>query len=144
MVPKKILFCLDFSRYSERAREAAIAYAKCFDANLIVLNVVNTRFFEHPAIVDSPSYARAYDEAQTIAQNKLTDAVDQISKEVKNVTSASRTGSPGEEIIKYATSENIDLIIMGSKGRTGFSRLLLGSAAETVVKSAPCDVLIAK
>jgi nucleotide-binding universal stress UspA family protein len=144
MAPKKILFCLDFSRYSERAREVAIAYANCFDASLIVLNVVNTRFFEHPAIIDSPEYARAYDNAQETAQKKLNEATEELQKKVKNVKGATRTGSPGEEIIKFATSENIDLIIMGQKGRTGFSRLLLGSAAETVVKSAPCDVLIAR
>jgi nucleotide-binding universal stress UspA family protein len=135
---------LDFSRYSERAREVAITYAKCFDASLIVLNVVNTRFFEHPAIVDSPEYGQAYDNAQKVAEKKLSEVTEQIRKEVKDVKSASRTGSPGEEIIKYATNENVDLIIMGQKGRTGFSRLLLGSAAETVVKSAPCDVLIAR
>jgi universal stress protein A len=141
MVPKKILFCLDFSRYSERTREVAVDYAKNFGASLLVLNVVNTRFFSHPAIMDSPTYERAYDEAQQVAQSKLNDVVDAIRKEFPNVKAFSRTGAPGDEIIKLAEEESVDLIVMGAKGRTGFSRLLLGSAAETVVKSAPCDVL---
>lgn len=142
MVPKKVLFCLDFSRYSERTREVAVDYAKNFGASLLVLNVVNTRFFSHPEIMDSPAYERAFDEAQKGAQNKLNEFVDTIRKEFPNVKAFSRTGVPGEEIIKLAGEESVDLIIMGAKGRTGFSRLLLlGSAAEAVVKSAPCDVL---
>lgn len=141
MVPKKILFCLDFSRYSERTREVAVSYAKNFGASLLVLNVVNTRFFSHPAIMDSPSYGRAFDEAQEVAQNKLDEVTQSIRKEFPDVTAVSRIGAPGEEIIKLAAEESVDLIVMGAKGRTGFSRILLGSAAETVVKSAPCDVL---
>jgi nucleotide-binding universal stress UspA family protein len=60
------------------------------------------------------------------------------------VKAVSRTGVPGEEILKLAAEEPVDLIVMGAKGRTAFSRILLGSAAETVVKSAPCDVLMVK
>lgn len=141
MVPKKILFCLDFSRYSERAREVAVEYAKSFGASLIVLNVVNTRFFSHPAIMDSPTYGRAFDEAQQTAESQLNSIVESIRRDLVDVTAASRTGVPGDEILKLAEEESVDLIVMGTKGRTGFSRLLLGSAAETVVKSAPCDVL---
>jgi nucleotide-binding universal stress UspA family protein len=67
---KKILLCLDFSQHSERAREVALDYAKRFGTSLLVLNVVNTRFFSHPAIMDSPVYGQAFDEAQVAAQNK--------------------------------------------------------------------------
>jgi universal stress protein A len=141
MIPKKILFCLDFSRYSERAREVAVTYAKNFGASLLVLNVVNTRFFEHPAIMDAPAYSKAYDEAQRIAQGKVEEITESIRQELPDVKAFSRTGVPGEEILKLASEESVDLIVMGAKGRTGFSRLLLGSAAETVVKSASCDVL---
>jgi nucleotide-binding universal stress UspA family protein len=141
MVPKKILLCLDFSQYSDRTRDVALNYAKNFGARLLVLNVVNTRFFSHPAIMDLPSYGRAFDEAQEVAQNKLNEVAASIKNEIQDVRAFSRIGVPGEEILKLAAEESVDLIIMGAKGRTGFSRMLLGSAAETVVKSAPCDVL---
>ncbi|HMK35774.1 MAG TPA: universal stress protein [Desulfomonilaceae bacterium] len=141
MIPKKILLCVDFSRYSERASEVAADYAKNFGASLLVLNVVNTRFFSHPAIMDSPAYGRAFDEAQQIAQKKLMEVADNIKKKVPDLKSFSRTGVPGEEIIKLAAEQSVDLIIVGTMGRTGVSRLLLGSAAETVIKSASCDVL---
>jgi len=144
MVHKKILCCLDFSQYSDRTREVALDYAKSFGASLLVLNVVNTRFFSHPAIMDSSAYGQAFDEAQEAARKKLDDVEKSIGKEIQDVKAFSRTGVPGEEILKLAAEESVDLIVMGAKGRTGFSRMLLGSAAETVVKSAPCDVLTVK
>lgn len=141
MAPKKILFCLDFSRYSERTRDVAVEYAKSFGASLLVLNVVNTRFFSHPAIMDSPTYGRAFDEAQQSAETQLHSYVESIKRDLADVRGFSRTGVPADEILKLADEESVDLIVMGAKGRTGFSLLLLGSAAEAVVKSAPCDVL---
>jgi nucleotide-binding universal stress UspA family protein len=53
-------------------------------------------------------------------------------------------GDPATEIIRYATASNIDLIVMGTHGRTGLERLLLGSVAEQVLRGAPCSVLVAK
>jgi nucleotide-binding universal stress UspA family protein len=53
-------------------------------------------------------------------------------------------GDPAEEIIDYANSANIDLIVMGTHGRTGLERLLLGSVAEKVLRGAQCSVLVAK
>jgi hypothetical protein len=53
-------------------------------------------------------------------------------------------GSPAEEIIRYATDQGIDLIVMGTHGRTGLERLLMGSVAEQVVRGAPCSVLVVK
>jgi nucleotide-binding universal stress UspA family protein len=140
MAPKKILSCLDFSQCSDRTRDVALDYAKDFGARFLVLNVVNTRFFSHPAIMDLPSYGRAFDEAQEVAQNKLNEVAASIKNEIQDLRAFSRIGVPGEEILELAAEESVDLIIMGAKGRTGFSRMLLGSAAETVVKSGPCDV----
>ena len=55
-----------------------------------------------------------------------------------------RVGYPFEEIILMANDPNIDLIIIGSRGRSGIRRLLLGSTAEPVVEHAPCPVLVVK
>ena len=54
------------------------------------------------------------------------------------------TGEPAAAIVEFARSENVDLIVMGTHGRTGFSRLLMGSVAEAVVRKAPCPVLTLK
>jgi len=53
-------------------------------------------------------------------------------------------GDPAEEIIHYAVAADIDLIVMGTHGRTGLDRLLMGSVAEKVLRGAPCSVLVAK
>jgi nucleotide-binding universal stress UspA family protein len=52
-----------------------------------------------------------------------------------------RLGTPSEEIVNYADEHEIDLIVMGTHGRTGVARVLLGSVAEKVVRKAPCPVL---
>jgi nucleotide-binding universal stress UspA family protein len=54
------------------------------------------------------------------------------------------TGNPAEEIIRYAADQRIDLIVMGTHGRTGLERLLMGSVAEKVLRGALCSVLIVK
>jgi nucleotide-binding universal stress UspA family protein len=54
------------------------------------------------------------------------------------------TGRPGTEIVDFAVDNNIDLIVMASHGRSGISRLLLGSIAEEVMRKAPCPVLVVK
>jgi nucleotide-binding universal stress UspA family protein len=53
-------------------------------------------------------------------------------------------GSPVNEIVEFAERENVDLIVMASHGRTGLSRLLMGSIAEGVMRKAPCPVLIVR
>ena len=53
-------------------------------------------------------------------------------------------GKPTVEIVKYATENAVDLIVIGTKGKRGFELLLLGSVAEKVVQSAPCKVLVVK
>jgi len=55
-----------------------------------------------------------------------------------------RVGETYQRIVEYAEQEGIDLIVMGTHGRTGVSRLLMGSVAENVVRHAPCPVLLAR
>jgi nucleotide-binding universal stress UspA family protein len=144
MIPTQILFCADFSDNSLKAREIAVAYAKEFSAGLIVLNVVNTRFLKHPALLDLPVYEEAFQGVEEMAKEKLDRLGTELRNEIPNTKTFSRKGVPGEEIVYFASEENIDLIIMGTKGRTGFSHLLIGSTAETVVRHAPCAVITVK
>ena len=53
-------------------------------------------------------------------------------------------GDPATEIARFAADANIDLIVMGTHGRTGLERMLLGSVAEQTLRSAPCSVLVVK
>jgi nucleotide-binding universal stress UspA family protein len=70
-------------------------------------------------------------------QDRLTDA----DRERGAVAILEQSDEPANEILRYARSADIDLIVMGTHGRTGLARVVLGSVAETVVRTAPCPVL---
>ncbi len=141
MIPKKILFCADFSENSEKARLLAMAYAKTFGAKLLVLNVINTRVLKHPALVDLPVYDEAFKGVEETASANLAALGDDCRKQIPDVTAHARMGIPADEIIKFADEQSVDLIVMGTHGRTGLGHLLMGSAAESVVRTAQCPVM---
>jgi universal stress protein A len=141
MIPKKILFCADFSENSECAKQLALAYAKSFGAKLLVLNVINTRVLKHPALVDLPVYDEAFKGVEEVAGAKLAALGEDCRKQITDVTTEARTGAPADEVLKFADQQDIDLIVMGTHGRTGLGHLLMGSVAETVVRTAQCPVL---
>jgi universal stress protein A len=74
------------------------------------------------------------------AQTKLHDFADKHLKEVVPMQVRAAVGKPAEEILRVAREEKVDLIVMGTHGRTGVRHLLLGSVAEEVTRHAPCPV----
>jgi nucleotide-binding universal stress UspA family protein len=85
---------------------------------------------KHPLIIDLVD--RAHTELRDFAYKNLKDAVPlQVNVAV---------GKPAEEILRVAREEKVDLIIMGTHGRTGVRHLLLGSVAEAITRAAPCPV----
>ena len=75
----------------------------------------------------------------------VAEALDKIAAKAKDkgltVRPLMRTGAPAQEIVDLATAEHADLVIMGTHGRGGVSRVLLGSVADRVIRLAPCPVL---
>lgn len=63
---------------------------------------------------------------------------------IPSIHRAVRVGDPVDGILQYVKAQDIDLVVMGSHGRTGFSHLFLGSVAEAVVRRAPCPVLVVR
>jgi len=144
---KKILVAVDGSNPSLNASTYAIEMAKRNDAELIVLNIVSP----------TPYSQFEYDnigrmkEIETIdkenAQQKIVDKVKQkaIEKKVNVKTDVLiKYTSVVKEIVEYAEEMNVDMIVIGSKGMTGFKKLLLGSVASGVVKYSHCPVLVVK
>ncbi|QLK27519.1 universal stress protein [Natrinema zhouii] len=78
------------------------------------------------------------------AQDLLSSAEDRAAEEGCSIDTAVVTGQPADVIVDYATENAIDLIVVGSHGRTGFSRVLLGSVAERVARQAPVPVTIVR
>jgi universal stress protein A len=119
---REILFVTDFSDVSRRAGATAAGYARHFAARLHVLHVV-------PPSQDPEPEPRALREAAAELGPGLTTVL------------ATSSGLVARQIVDYAARHRIDLIVMGTHGRTGFSHALLGSVAEAVVRRAPCPVL---
>jgi len=134
-----ILYPTDFSVSSEAALEVATAVAQRSGARLVITHVKNddaptrasTDSISIPSDVDETSLTRMLDEIHP------TDA----NVEHKHVL---LSGDPAEEILRLAERERADLIVMSTHGRTGLSRMLLGSVAESVVRRARCPVLTLK
>jgi len=117
-----ILFATDFSETSRVAGRTAAALARHFGGRLHVLHVV-------PPVTDPTPAAPA-----------LRGAVLDLGEGL-SLVSATATGLAASEIVKYARRNAIDLIVLGTHGRTGFSRALLGHVAEAVTRRAGCPVL---
>ena len=117
-----ILFPTDFSPASEAAGRVACAVAEQAGARLHVLHVV-------PPVTDPSMGAERLARVATSLGGGLP------------VETALLTGRAGRGIVDYARDKRIDLIVLGTHGRTGVSHAILGSVAETVVRLAPCLVL---
>lgn len=120
-IVKEILFATDFSESSDAAARVAREYARQFGARLHALHVV------WPA-------------ADTTESPLLSKLAEELGAEVP-VVAAVESGAPAGRIVHYAERHGIDLIVLGTHGRTGMTRALLGSVAERVVRTAPCPVL---
>lgn len=141
MTPRTILCPIDFSAGSRYALRVAIRIAKEAGAPLVLVHawVVPTA----TTAGDLPMPGDALQALVDDAQRGLTDALGEVKRAgVERVTSQLVSGPPAERVAGIATPR--DLIVMGTHGRTGLSRVLLGSVAERVVRQAPCSVLVAR
>src|SRR5579862_8449988 len=131
---KHVLVATDFGEASDAALEYGRALAHTFGASLHLLHVMENPFLR-PAAGD-PGRLEA------VAQNHLVERVTDSDRTALHVTAALKMSDrPAEEIVEYAKMHRIDLIVMGTHGRGVMARLLVGSVAEMVVRTAPCPVL---
>jgi nucleotide-binding universal stress UspA family protein len=136
----KILIPTDGSEYTKEAIKKGLELAKVLDAEVTALYVVDqTSFINFP--MDSTIVS-----VYSLLEKEGKDAVDFIKSEGAklglNVNVKIEEGSPPRKILE--TSKQHDLIVMGTLGRTGVSKLLLGSVAEKVVRFAECPVLVVR
>lgn len=140
---KKILFPTDFSRCAEQALAHAVFLAEKYGSEIHVLHIV-TLFEDQPSIV-SDEIAETEDmirRLEDIAEKQLIKVVDSHSADDMKIFTATKRGiSAAPAILDYASDNDIDLIVMGTHGRRGLGHLLLGSAAEEVVRLSECPVL---
>lgn len=139
MLPiNNILHPTDFSQNSENAWHMACALARDHGATvtLIHVNLLPTMAYGEFGAVPPETYDKQKLEEQ-LTQIEPTDPTLDVQRFLLE-------GDPAEEIIRFAKETMCDLIVMGTHGRTGLGRLLMGSVAETVMRRAPCPVLTVK
>jgi nucleotide-binding universal stress UspA family protein len=132
---KKILYPTDFSSYSNQAYFHAVALAENHNASLTVL------FVYTPDIV-TPGEPPDEATAKRYWQNQL-EQIRPVDPSIA-VHHVLLEGDPAREIVRYSRDASMDLVVMGTHGRTGLERLLVGSVAERVMKDASCSVLVVK
>lgn len=142
---KRILCPVDFSDNSDHAMRYAAALAGTFNSELTLLHVVAPVVAVLPGETALPDTQQEdIDELAEACRERLEQTVGALTADGLAVQHKVLNGVPFVEIIRYARDREIDLIIMGTHGRTGLGHLLIGSVAERVVRKAPCPVLTVK
>jgi universal stress protein A len=140
ILPKTILVPIDFSPFSEHALDYAIALAEKLGAKVHLLNVVGIAPMGIPEVGVTVT-APLIDDMVAGNQGAL-DKLAQARRHTGTIGNVMlRTGDARDLILRTCEEINADLIVMGTHGRRGVSRALLGSVAENVVRTAPCPVL---
>jgi nucleotide-binding universal stress UspA family protein len=140
---QRILFPTDFSQYNDAALQYASTLAAEADALLYIVHVDEMRDLN--AAMGESGYliaAAVAHEGRPELRRRLEEVVPTTEELIYEHYYL--RGSPVTEILRFAERENVDLIVMGSHGRTGLSRLLMGSIAEGVMRKAPCPVLVVR
>jgi nucleotide-binding universal stress UspA family protein len=145
----KILIAVDGSNASMHAADYGISLAEKYKAQLSIMNVLDVYTLKQTSssVIVAPTYGL---KEVVEVMRQVQKWVDKIKKkaEEKNIQSKAELlelkKSVVATIVNYAESEKIDLIVVGTKGRSGLRKLLLGSVAEGVVTYAHCPVLVVK
>lgn len=137
---RRIVCPVDFSPISKRALDHAAVIARWYEAELVVLHVIPfmPTIFGFPAAVDAAAVAAA--DADAVIPT-LTEFVAQAETMVSATRTMVRSGSPAVEILQCAAEAEADLLVLGTHGRTGFERFMVGSVTEKILRKAPCPVL---
>jgi len=138
---KKILFPVDLSDVSQKIVPWISMMAEKFEAQICLLFVARSFEYLHSFELASPdidNFALSFIKG---AQKQIQKFVDAQFKEYPDLKTDIASGDPADMILEYITSEEIDLVIMGTHGRKGLNHILFGSVAERVVKMSPVPVL---
>jgi nucleotide-binding universal stress UspA family protein len=139
---KKILHATDFSKASARALQEAIKLARENQARLLVVHVIEpTPYVAGGEFGGAEIYTKLEDMAKRNAQSSMTKLLQRLKKLKIKAESLLLRGSSHDQIVKAAKSKKADMIVIGTHGRTGLSKLFMGSVAGKVVSLATCPVM---
>ena len=154
---KKILLALDGSESSQKAAQAALELAEKLKADLVVLHAISPPTTYYHSTIASPTgmslpapSQHEIDAYYAYAKKVATSIVGEVESKGKKLSIHVKTEIPEavssvvETILNHAAKENVDLIVVGTRGLGGFKKLLLGSVSNGIVSHAPCPVLVVR
>jgi nucleotide-binding universal stress UspA family protein len=127
--------------------DAALSYAleEYPDAEITVLTVIDPTEMGYGSMEAAPStFDRLQQAAEDRAERVLEDATSMAAAHDRDVTTETVLGVPSREIVEWVEEHDVDGVIVGSHGRQGVTRVLLGSVAETVVRRSPVPVTVVR
>ena len=139
MMYEKILVPTDGSEFAKKAQQHALFLSKVSGAEIIAVSVTENNFVNGLPLDDE-----IYQLNQILKERseENLNEFDELNEDNLKITHVIREGSPARVILEVAQEEDVDLIVMGSSGKSGFDRFIMGSVADKVVNSAKCAVLV--
>ncbi|OPY87775.1 MAG: putative universal stress protein [Smithella sp. PtaU1.Bin162] len=143
---KKVLFCTDFSENSDCAFDYAFGVAKRDDSILYILHIIpdipDQYFAELQTFVKKDNIHDVNKALEKSCKKKYEKQYLSKIKDKDKVKFVIKPGREEDEILKFAKEENVDLIIIGTHGRTGVKHIFLGSVAEKVIRHSSLPVFV--
>ncbi len=139
MAAKHILACVDFSKQSTRALREVGEYARANGSKVTLIHIVDPHAFTPPQAVLQPPV-----EEEGACEAELAKLRDEHFADVEVELAVVQDHAPARSICEYAEDHDVDLIVLGSHGRGGMERWLIGSVAERVVRHATTNVYIVR
>lgn len=138
----RLLVSVDFSDISMQALKQAYELSQKLKAKLFILHVLDLKKFEGHFF--SPLDPQLIEKMEKQAELKLSEFTTQANIPLDAVSLHLRTGLASKEITRFAKEQKIQLLLMGSEGKSGLKRFLIGSVAETVIQKAECSLWVIK
>jgi universal stress protein A len=139
---RRIIHATDFSRASTRALETAVEFARRHRAELFLVHVLVPHIsYPVDSEADPAFYVDLERSTRREAQSALEKLTDKLKRAKVKVTGLLLKGTAHDQIVRAAKNRRADLIVIGTHGRTGLSKLFMGSVAGRVISEASCPVL---
>lgn len=141
---KRILIPVDGSKNSEKAILKAKSLAEMYNSEVTLIYVINDTMINNPYVIRKDYRTELSTILSQQGENILKEAREMLEPQVADVNAVMKYGDPGNTIISYAEENDFDLVVMGSRGLSPISRIMLGSVSLKVLNHINISVLIVK